>query len=88
MDDHGHGGDGGERDRRNQGKWERPENWTGLMGTYRSAIDSRLWVPKRRSALGWTINFGHRAGVWTMLLLLAVPLGLVALIAVCLTGGQ
>jgi uncharacterized membrane protein len=31
-------------------------------------------VPKRRRAMGWTINFGHRLG-WAMLAtLIAVPI--------------
>jgi len=47
----------------NQQEWERPENWTGWLGVYRSPRDTRTWVPKRNPALGWTLNFAHR-GAW------------------------
>ena len=64
----------------NQLEWERAENWTGWLGTYRSAKDTRIWVPKRTAALGWTLNFAHRAAWWSVLGLLTVPFGLVVLL--------
>lgn len=64
----------------NQKEWERLENWTGWLGTYRSAKDSRIVVPKRTVALGWTLNFAHRAAWWSLLGMLTVPFGLVVLV--------
>ena len=67
------------QERLNQQEWERPENWTGWSG-YRSARDTRVWVPKRNdAACGWTLNFAHRAAWWSLLGLFTVPLGLVIL---------
>ena len=49
----------------NQAEWSNPANWSGWI--YFSKKDSRLWVPKRIPALGWTINLGHRHGPhWLM----------------------
>lgn len=63
----------------NEQEWKRPENWTGWLGTYRSARDTRLWVPKRNPARGWTLNFAHRAAWWSLVGLFTVPLGFVVL---------
>jgi uncharacterized membrane protein len=60
----------------NQQEWERPENWTGWLGTYRSERDERTWVPKRNPVMGWTLNFAHRNAWWWLLGPLIVPLGL------------
>jgi uncharacterized membrane protein len=68
------------QERINQQEWERPENWTGWLGTYRSAKDERVLVPKRTAALGWTLNFAHRAAWWFLLGLFTVPIGLVVLV--------
>ena len=59
----------------NQQEWERPENWTGWLSTYRSPRDTRLWVPKRNSAYGTTLNFAHRGAWWSLIGLFSVPLG-------------
>ena len=40
--------------------WADPANWTALV--YRCPEDPRVFVPKRRPWLGWTINFGHPFG--------------------------
>ena len=63
----------------NQQEWERRENWSGWLGTYRSARDTRVWVPKRNPALGSTLNFAHRGAWWSLVGLLTVPLGFVVL---------
>jgi hypothetical protein len=49
----------------NQTEWSKPDNWSGpkLLGLYSSKTDSRLWIPKRTPALGWTINIGHPGGM-------------------------
>lgn len=59
----------------NQREWDRPENWRGFLGSYRSGRDIRIWVPKRNPRLGWTLNFAHRGAYWTLAGLLTVPLG-------------
>jgi uncharacterized membrane protein len=63
----------------NQQEWEHPDNWTGPLGIYRSARDTRLWVPKRNPAYGWTLNFAHRAAWWSLLGLFTVPIGFLVL---------
>ena len=62
-----------------QAEWERPENWSSWLGLYRSERDTRLFVPRRNPAMGWTLNTAHRAAWWTLLGLLTVPLGFVLL---------
>ena len=64
----------------NQQEWERAENRTGWLGTYRSAKDRRIWVPKRTATLGWTLDFAHRGAWWSLLGLLTVPFGLAVLL--------
>jgi len=47
----------------NQQEWSNPSNWRWSL--YRSEKDSRLWVPKQVSAMGWTLNLSHRrANLW------------------------
>ena len=43
-------------------EWSNPDNWRGGL-FYFSPRDSRPFVPKRKSSMGITINFAHRAGV-------------------------
>ena len=43
-------------------EWTKPENWRGGI-FYFSRRDSRPFVPKRRSAMGITVNFAHPTGV-------------------------
>lgn len=65
----------------NQQEWSNRSNWRWSL--YRSERDSRVWVPKRISALGWTVNFAHRrAGTWLGLfgIVLCLPALLVAII--------
>lgn len=68
------------QERLNQQEWAKPENWTGWFGSYRSPRDTRVWVPKRNPAFGWTLNVAHRAAWWSLLGLLAVPLGVLLLL--------
>ena len=68
-------------DHNNNKEWANPENWSGprWMGIYFSKRDTRLWVPKKIPALGWTINFGHpKAVYWLLGFLIGVPLAIVA----------
>ncbi len=53
----------------NQHEWENPANWSFL--TYSSGKDSRMFVPKRRG-IGVTMNFGHKKGKISFLVLLAL----------------
>jgi uncharacterized membrane protein len=57
-------------------EWQDPRNWRGgWLGIYHSPRDSRVWVPKRNPAMGWTVNTARTAGLaWT-----AFFVGLVAL---------
>lgn len=46
----------------NEAEWKDPRNWRGgWLGIYRSDRDSRLWVPKRNPAMGWTVNTARPA---------------------------
>lgn len=56
----------------NQQEWQDERNWVTWFGIYSSRRDTRLWVPKRMPALGWTINFGHPRGPITFWSILAV----------------
>ena len=48
----------------NQLEWQDARNWHGgWLGIYRSARDSRVWVPKRNRVMGWTVNTARRAGL-------------------------
>ena len=51
------------QDEIDEAEWRNPANWRGgLLGVYASRRDSRAFVPKR-SRLGITVNFAHRAGI-------------------------
>ena len=68
------------QDEINESEWRDPKNWSVLI--YRSHIDSRFFVPKRRG-FGVTMNFGHKyATIATIvfLLLLLLPAALVTLV--------
>ncbi|MGB0219984.1 MAG: DUF5808 domain-containing protein [Sinimarinibacterium flocculans] len=58
-----------------QAEWENPANWStrGPLGVYFSKADPRIWVPKTRPGLGWTVNLAHPAGVAWMFGLLLLP---------------
>jgi uncharacterized membrane protein len=46
------------QDEINQNEWSNPKNWS--LFAYRSRLDSRFFVPKRRG-MGQTMNFGHKS---------------------------
>jgi uncharacterized membrane protein len=60
----------------NESEWREPGNWTGrVLRRYASGRDTRLWVPKRNPALGWTLNFAHPASVPCLVaMIVVVPL--------------
>ena len=50
-----------------------PANWSrGPLKLYFARDDERLWVPKFRPWLGWTINFAHPGAAMLLLALLLV----------------
>jgi uncharacterized membrane protein len=65
----------------NRDEWNNPQNWTGgWFSLYRSDRDSRLWVPKRNPALGFTLNFARRGAVASFLIMLSAGLAVAALV--------
>jgi len=59
----------------NESEWRDPKNWRARwIGIYVAPRDSRVWVPKRIPAMGWTLNFAHRASWWWLAGLLGVPM--------------
>ena len=54
--------------------WENDAHWSG--GIYFCKKDPRFFVPKRHRWMGWTINFGHRAGSIALLILILGMYGL------------
>lgn len=52
--------------------WRDPANWK--FGIYRCAADPRVIVPKRIKSMGWTVNFSHRFA-WPTLLLIVLLIG-------------
>jgi uncharacterized membrane protein len=57
----------------------------GWLGFYVNAQDPRLWVPKKRPGIGWTLNLGHRHARVVLALLAALVLAALAA-AVVLDG--
>jgi hypothetical protein len=57
----------------NEQEWANAENWSdSTMGLCFSKRDTRVWVPKRRRELGWTLNLvvqPVRDGSWQSFLL-------------------
>jgi len=39
-----------------------PNNWKGIF--YVNSKDPRIIVPKINSSFGWTLNFGHKNGIF------------------------
>lgn len=59
-----------------EAEWKNPAKWrAGWLGVYVSQQDSRLLVPKKNPAMGFTVNFGHRYWALVLLLLIAGGLG-------------
>ncbi len=53
----------------NEREWGTSANWR--FGVYKAPLDSRVWVPKPRKWMGWTLNFAHKAAYfWLAALLL------------------
>ena len=53
----------------NEREWTTAANWR--FGIYNAPLDTRVWVPKPRKWMGWTLNFAHAvAYVWLAALLL------------------
>lgn len=75
----------------NQAEWSNPLNWSGpkLLGLYSSKSDTRVWVPKRTPALGWTINVGHGSGKALLVVIIAAVVGslVVAALLACVALG-
>jgi uncharacterized membrane protein len=66
-------------------EWRDPRNWRGgWLGVYVAPRDPRVWVPKRRPAFGWTLNFAHRTS-WIWLAALLLPGLVVAVVAIWTT---
>lgn len=56
------------QDEINSREWNNSSNWTAF--TYRSVLDSRVFVPKRKG-VGVTINFGRKNGTLTLIVIIA-----------------
>ncbi|MFM9026505.1 MAG: DUF5808 domain-containing protein [Bacteroidota bacterium] len=41
---------------------------------YYNPTDPRVWLPKRNPMMGWTVNFAHRAAIWWLIGLMAIPM--------------
>jgi uncharacterized membrane protein len=64
-------------------EWANPANWSdSAIGFYFSKKDSRILVPKRNPALGWTLNLAHGAGAAWLLVSMLAPSLVLALIVV------
>ena len=72
-----------DQDAVNEREWARPENWTGWLGTYRSELDDRIWVPKRWG-VGWTPNVAHRQGRLFLASLFILPVTIIATLLLAL----
>jgi uncharacterized membrane protein len=71
------------QDEINDAEWRNPANWTNSsVGFYFSKRDTRLVVPKRIRALGWTLNMAHRGGPIWLIVLLTIPSVLIAAVVV------
>ncbi|MEZ5573590.1 MAG: DUF5808 domain-containing protein [Halioglobus sp.] len=72
----------------NQEEWNDPSNWGGpvWLEVYFSKRDSRIWVPKRIRALGWTVNLAHTGGVLWFFGIILASIGLVIASAVWTIG--
>ena len=71
------------QDEINQREWSKPENWS--LFAYRSRLDSRFFVPKRRG-MGATINFGHKSAAFYIVGFLALILSplVIALVGIAI----
>jgi uncharacterized membrane protein len=68
-----------------QAEWNNPANWYGRwLGIYHSKRDSRLWVPKRKPIMGWTVNTARPSGLALLIGVLLVTL--VVIVAAIFAG--
>lgn len=49
---------------RNPANWGGPRSLGGFFEVYFSQRDSRIWVPRRKRWMGWTVNLARPGGVW------------------------
>jgi len=67
----------------NEAQWRDTDNWSDpLVGFYFSKRDTRVWVPKRRPWMGYTLNLAHPAGARWMLGLFLGSILLVTLLMI------
>ena len=59
--------------------WRDPANWK--TGIYRCPADPRVIVPKRIKWMGWTVNFSHRYAWPSLLLIIVLMAGPLAILA-------
>jgi len=56
---------------KNQNNPEDPSNW--ILGTfYYNKNDKRIFLPKKREFMGWTINFANPYSILALFLLIAI----------------
>ncbi len=61
------------QDELNDAEWKNPANWFGGL-LYRSRLDTRTFVPKRKSVFGHTINLANPVGLAIVIALAALLL--------------
>lgn len=68
-----------EQDNINQTEWNNPDNWAGprWISIYFSKKDTRTFVPKQVTWMGWTLNLGNVVGLYCLLGLFAALLLLI-----------
>ena len=74
----------------NRAEWGNPENWSGpkALSVYFSKRDTRTVVRKQLPWMGWTVNLGRTAGVFTLIgVLLGIPLLVIVILVLGGTGG-
>ena len=69
------------QDEINERERNNPGNWGKLLGFYRSKVDSRVWVPKPRPWMGWTLNLANPFARLLVLLFILLSCLLVAWMA-------
>lgn len=73
------------QDEINDDEWRRLENWAGWFGSYSSARDTRLWVPKRpMTGEGFALNFGHPGARMVFIGIVIIPAGGALVVALLL----
>jgi uncharacterized membrane protein len=67
----------------NEREWSTTKNWR--FGIYYAPLDSRIWVPKPRRWMGWTLNFAHRVAY---LFLAALLLPAIFVLVICVVASS